>query len=512
MANTKPLRLLDRTIISVTDRCPAVGRGNSARQRGRHSLQQMAQTVRQWKADTQEGMSGCAVVRGFALADVRFECVEKVSGDFNPDNLNIDWNDLADIHLKGGYATLRQYMPFAIKIYRNTGEDGAKEAESEFKIMMDLNKCMATPNVYAWGFIVDDSNQNHVRRPALIEDWVYGVSLKDIWKEDGAFSEEQLPGHPETRLQAAVAVSQAVADVHGTKEGVCHRDLAPANVILNTAGHPFSAKIVDFGQSTSQNSVVTPNEWARLAQWSWGAPEVYGGDHYGKRNEQSVDVWSLGALCCYLLAATDEFWVPIPNMHERAKRRFDDGRDKDAKELVVELKKEIDVRQQLETALGSYNFLVQPSVQKELVDILQECLSFDPALRPKARTVADILTKYRDSVTSAASEAYKTPVSLRQNGSMIIPPPPVPHPKWPDVPPYDYAASTNPAVSSTTSAVAVAEAGGEPSSSSLPVVADVLLACAGFLVGLIAFTFVIDVGAGEQLGTTIAWCLQQMLG
>jgi serine/threonine-protein kinase len=88
-------------------------------------------------------------------------------------------------------------------------------------------------------------------------------------------------------------LAAALADAHG--HGVLHRDVTPANIMLQDG--PHDAVLTDFGLARTQLSATTRST-GLLGTAGYAAPEVYGGDRADPRS----DLYGLGA-CLYLAAA-----------------------------------------------------------------------------------------------------------------------------------------------------------------------------------------------------------------
>ena len=78
-------------------------------------------------------------------------------------------------------------------------------------------------------------------------------------------------------------IVEAVQAMH--KNGICHRDLKTANILLD---NKFSPKICDFGFST----YIKPNLKDVLGTACYAAPEIYKGNYDGEK----VDIFALGVI------------------------------------------------------------------------------------------------------------------------------------------------------------------------------------------------------------------------
>ena len=81
--------------------------------------------------------------------------------------------------------------------------------------------------------------------PFLVMDYVDGQTLDDYLAENGRLTEEEV-------IRVLRPIAAALDYAHG--EGVVHRDVKPANVMIRTDGHPF---ILDFGIAREIQETMT---------------------------------------------------------------------------------------------------------------------------------------------------------------------------------------------------------------------------------------------------------------
>ena len=116
-------------------------------------------------------------------------------------------------------------------------------------------------------------------RPYLIMEYVEGESLGDRIQREGTLSW--------TAVGPLIAeVASALAEAH--RMGVLHRDVKPANILIDTAGH---AHLADFGIARGTEDAAITVAGELVGTVSYMAPEV------ARTNEAGApsDVWSLGA-------------------------------------------------------------------------------------------------------------------------------------------------------------------------------------------------------------------------
>jgi eukaryotic-like serine/threonine-protein kinase len=116
-------------------------------------------------------------------------------------------------------------------------------------------------------------------RPWLVMEHVPARSLQEIVEEQG-----HLP--PPVVARIGLDVLAALEAAHA--EGIVHRDVKPANVLVADDGR---ARLTDFGIATTTGDSSLTTQGALIGSPSYMAPERAAGGQPGG----SVDLWSLGA-------------------------------------------------------------------------------------------------------------------------------------------------------------------------------------------------------------------------
>jgi serine/threonine protein kinase len=116
-------------------------------------------------------------------------------------------------------------------------------------------------------------------RPWLVMEHVAARSLQEILEEQG-------PLPPSAVARIGLDVLSALEAAHGA--GIVHRDVKPANVLVETDGH---ACLTDFGIATTTGDSSLTTGGALIGSPSYMAPERA----YGDEPRPPVDLWSLGA-------------------------------------------------------------------------------------------------------------------------------------------------------------------------------------------------------------------------
>jgi serine/threonine protein kinase len=116
-------------------------------------------------------------------------------------------------------------------------------------------------------------------RPWLVMEHVSARSLQEILEERG-------PLAPAAVARIGVDVLEALVAAHDA--GIVHRDVKPANVLVEPDGH---ACLTDFGIATTTGDSSLTTHGALIGSPSYMAPERV----YGDEPRPPVDLWSLGA-------------------------------------------------------------------------------------------------------------------------------------------------------------------------------------------------------------------------
>jgi serine/threonine protein kinase len=130
------------------------------------------------------------------------------------------------------------------------------------------------PHVTAVYDVVEDGG-----KPWLVMEHVSARSLQEILEMEG-------PLAPDAVARIGLDVLAALEAAH--EAGIVHRDVKPANVLVDRAG---GARLTDFGiaHATGDSSLTTGG--ALIGSPSYMAPERANGETPGP----AVDLWSLGA-------------------------------------------------------------------------------------------------------------------------------------------------------------------------------------------------------------------------
>lgn len=177
----------------------------------------------------------------------------------------------------------------------------------EYKNQLLVSHMRGFPKLYGYGTIGDD--------PAIIMEWVEGVSVRDIARR------RFLDGPPiatHTIAEIGIAVLEALDGIERLDNTLAHRDISPANIMVRTnktsledqiAAGSFDICLIDFGSA----SAYTPEDasFTIVSQvWRNGTPEYAPPEmltqdipHIDKlRKSPAIDVFALCSVLYELYA------------------------------------------------------------------------------------------------------------------------------------------------------------------------------------------------------------------
>ena len=157
-------------------------------------------------------------------------------------------------------------------------------------------------------------------------------------------------------VEAAEQILEALAHAHG--KGVVHRDVKPANVMLEQ-GAEVSVRLLDFGLAQIDHADTLTAAGDVPGTLAYIAPERLDGEEA----TGAADVWSVGVLLWEALAGRHPFWAISPL--ETARRV-----EKGAQPLAE----------------------LRPDLPRELCRTVDRMLALDPRKRPTARQAHHLLS------------------------------------------------------------------------------------------------------------------------
>ena len=157
-------------------------------------------------------------------------------------------------------------------------------------------------------------------------------------------------------VEAAAQILEALAHAHG--KGIVHRDVKPANVMVEDWRGSVSVRLLDFGLAHIGDADTLTAVGDVPGTLAYIAPERLDGD----RATAAADVWSVGVVLWEALAGSHPFAAPSP---VETARRIGAG----ARALARS----------------------RPDLPRELCALVDRMLSLDPRRRPPAARLPDLL-------------------------------------------------------------------------------------------------------------------------
>jgi serine/threonine protein kinase len=170
----------------------------------------------------------------------------------------------------------------ALKLVTSTGGDDAGRVGDEARLLARLNHPGLVP-VYDAG--TDDSG-----RPWVVMELVVGETLADAVRR-GPLGSERV-------AEIGRVLAEALGYVHG--EGLVHRDVKPANVLLGRDGR---VRLTDFGIARLVDAAKVTATGLTVGTASYLSPEQVLGAHVGPL----ADVYSLGLVLLECLTGRREY-------------------------------------------------------------------------------------------------------------------------------------------------------------------------------------------------------------
>src|SRR4051794_23007166 len=136
----------------------------------------------------------------------------------------------------------------------------------------------------------------------LVMRLVEGANLRDAVHADGRFE-------PDRAARTVAAVAGALDSAHA--RGLVHRDVKPANVLLEPAGEGERVFLTDFGISRSESGGTVTDSGEEMGSIDYAAPEQLEGGDVDRR----ADVYALGCVAYFTLTGEP----PFPRVSDVAK-------------------------------------------------------------------------------------------------------------------------------------------------------------------------------------------------
>ena len=154
-----------------------------------------------------------------------------------------------------------------------------EEARERFVLEARSAAALAHPNICTIHEIDEEDSRSFIAMEC-----VEGQSLKEQIKQ-GSLGVE-------AALDVATQVVEALGEAH--KEGIVHRDIKSANIIITSKGQ---AKVMDFGLAKVKGGTLMTREGTTLGTVAYMSPEQARGEEVDHR----TDIWSLGVVLYEML-------------------------------------------------------------------------------------------------------------------------------------------------------------------------------------------------------------------
>jgi len=188
----------------------------------------------------------------------------------------------------------------------------------------------------------------------------------------GSLGKQLQERRPEPREAARLIATIARAVGHAHSQGIIHRDLNPANILLTAEGQP---KVADFGLARDLDSVRLTSSGTVAGTLLYMAPEQFNSD---KPQTPAVDVWALGIMLYEMVTGALPFAAGDPQQ-------------------IIS-----NVLNQEPVSLRSW----QSNVPRDLETICLKCLRKDPHRRySTANELAEDLERFLENRTILARPA-----------------------------------------------------------------------------------------------------------
>lgn len=282
---------------------------------------------------------------------------------------------------RGGFATVYAGVqdslqrPVAVKV-DSRPLDNPRNERRFMREVQAASRISGHPHVVS----LVDTGKLPDSRPYLVMELCSGGSLYD------------LVSRGPTPASDAVALVEAAASALGAAHaaGVMHRDVKPANILLDSYGSP---RLSDFGIASIQREGQDPTVTLECLTPDFAAPEAFMLAGPGPEG----DVWSMGAVLFALLTG-------------RGPRRGPDGVQRNLPEIVRSLDEPLNLN--------------DPNIPELLLPVLSKAMAPDPQDRYRNGTeLTDALEQVRKHLGTGNLAVGGPVTSLQLVEAGLVPPP-----------------------------------------------------------------------------------------
>jgi predicted Ser/Thr protein kinase len=194
----------------------------------------------------------------------------------------------------GGYANVYRATELTFGYERAIKEvlDPDPGVRMQFQLEARLLIDTKHPNIPRGYYLLDDKGRMY-----LIMEYVHGKDLEEILND--SLKNRRQPLEEKQVLQWAIAVCDALTEMHSLKTPIIHRDIKPANIKITPDGRPV---LIDFGLAKLHKPSKNTQAAAQGVSPGFAPPEQYMAK--GKTDART-DVYGLGATLYACLTGRD---------------------------------------------------------------------------------------------------------------------------------------------------------------------------------------------------------------
>ena len=202
----------------------------------------------------------------------------------------------------GGYASVYRATDLTFGYERAIKEvtDPDRGVRTQFRLEAELLINTKHPNVPHGYHIIEDMGRMY-----LVMEYVRGKDLEELLND--SLTQKGRPLDEAQTLRWAIAICDALVEMHALKSPIIHRDIKPANIKITPEGRPV---LIDFGlaklQQGGSNNLPTQTA-AQGVSPGFAPPEQYMAKG---RTDARTDVYGLGATVYACLTGKDPAEAP----------------------------------------------------------------------------------------------------------------------------------------------------------------------------------------------------------
>jgi len=202
----------------------------------------------------------------------------------------------------GGYASVYRATDLTFGYERAIKEvtDPDRGVRTQFRLEAELLINTKHPNIPHGYHILEDMGRMY-----LVMEYVRGKDLEELLND--SLTQKGRPLDEAQTLRWAIAICDALVEMHTLKSPIIHRDIKPANIKITPEGRPV---LIDFGlaklQSGGANNLPTQTA-AQGVSPGFAPPEQYMAKG---RTDARTDIYGLGATVYACLTGKDPAEAP----------------------------------------------------------------------------------------------------------------------------------------------------------------------------------------------------------